>query len=217
MTRDDAVELILARLGQRQNDAALQAAAVLEMNLAQKQLERGAFKPWFLLSELRDVVTEAGEERIALPTDYLQESENGALWLVQNGVRAELRKTDYDLGLQQYPLPGVPKKYSLNGRYLRLHPTPDDIYSLQSQFFVSQPQITVAYNATTHGTDTNAWLTYAEDWLIAETGKALAATYTRDTELAAIFGGMAAEARTRIMTETVAREEVNYQRSMGDD
>jgi len=216
MTRDDAIELILARLGQRQNDEALQSAAVLEMNLAQKQLERGAFKPWFLLSELRDTVTQAGEERLALPADYLQEAENGALWLVQNGVRTELVKTDYELGLQQYPNAGVPKKYSLNGKYLRLHPTPDAVYSLQSQFFVSQPLITVAYNPTVHGTDTNAWLTYAEDWLIAETGKALAAAYTRDTELAVIFGGMATEARTRVMTDTVAREEANYQRSMGD-
>ena len=220
MNRDRAIDLLLARLGQRGNDAVLKAAAVTEMALMQENLERQAFKPWFLLSELRTVDTSANEERIALPDDFLEEPEEGAVWLLQpdnaTTPKKELIKTDYDVALQRFPIPAIPRFYSLGGNYLRIHPTPDAVYTLQTQFYVKQTQLTDVYGSA-DGLLTNNWLTYASDWLMAETGALLAATYTRDTELATIFQAQASVAHKRCYTETIQRQEANYNRQMGDD
>lgn len=219
MTRDQAIDILLSRLGQRGNDAVLKAAAVLELAFAQERLEGDKFKAWFLLSEMQDSVTTAGEERMPLPTGFLQEPDAGAMWRltgVTAAPRVELLKTDYDLGVARYPTSGKPVKYSLSGKYFRLHPTPDAVYNLQSQFYVRDTALTDVYGSA-DGAATNEWLTNASDWLIAETGYILATTYTRDKEAAQAFAEARTLARARVYTETVARIEANYSRQMGDD
>lgn len=219
MTRDQAILLLLSRLGQRQTDTVLQAAAVSEMNAAQERMEHEKFKPWFLLSEQKDVLTVAGEERLAVPSDFLEECEEGTLWrydatLAQPYV--DLKKDDYDNAKARYPNAGKPLRYSLSGNYFRLHPTPDAAYTIRSMFYVKQPVIPEAYGVPGLVT-TNAWLTFASDWLIAETGLVLAKYYTRDTDAATHFGNDLVVARNRCHTETVARMEANYSRQMGED
>lgn len=213
-TVGDLQSQLLRRCGRRSSADPLADDVLTEMDMAQRRLERDSFKPWFLLSEMRTAVTIPNEERLAVPEDFLEEVEEGSLWRYDPAAipaLSELKKTDYDLLVAQYPIPGLPLKYSLTDNYFRLRPVPDAIYQIQCQFYISH-----ALPSTLFG-GPNAWTAFAPDWLISETGRVIASTYIRDQELAAIFASEAQMARARCYKETIQRTEANYNRQMGDD
>lgn len=234
MTRDEAVKIILMRCGMRQNDKALQEAAVAEMILAQQtRLERSAFKPWFLLSETESTVTFPTEERIPLPKNFLQEYEEGALDIRDYDDDREdlegyivpayrsLTKDDYDYLQMKYPKgygrshDYAPQAYAVVGNYITLHPVPERTYMLRMKYYKKAEVFTQPYG---EGRElSNEWLTIAPDWIIGETGAVLAGSYIKDDATAAKFAEQASQARLAIYTEHVAREEANRSRSMGDD
>lgn len=234
MTRDEAVKIILMRCGMRQNDKTLQEAAVAEMTLVQQtRLERSAFKPWFLLSETSSAVTFPSEERITLPKDFLQEFEEGALYIrdydddkedqpgyVPPPFRA-LPKDDYDYLLERFPAgygrtsSYSPQAYSITNNYINLHPAPQGTYMLRMKYYKKAEVFSAPYG---EGDElSNEWLTICPDWIIGETGAVLAGSYIKDDATAAKFAQQAAEARQAVYVEHVARDEANRQRSMGDD
>jgi hypothetical protein len=235
MTRDEAVKIILMRCGMRQNDKALQEAAVAEMMLAQQtRLERSAFKPWFLLSETESTVTFPTEERIPLPKNFLQEYEEGALDIRDYDDDQEdlpgyvvpryrpLVKEDYDLLQDRFPAPGhgydsayAPQAYAIVNNYITLHPAPQRTYMLRMKYYKKAEVFPQPFG---EGAGlSNEWLTICPDWIIGETGAVLAGSYIKDDATAAKFSEQAALARQAIYVEHVARDEANRRRSMGDD
>jgi hypothetical protein len=219
VTRDDAIKLILRRCGDREDDTFLQQACVAEMQLAQEMvLEQADFKPWFLLSDFMRANTGALENRIPLPERFLEEHDEGLLWVREpsSGKYNPMARDDVDT-LEEYyseTAPRLPERYGVAKNYIILFPTPDLAYPLKMRCYLKEVTLTYDYGAEAdQAVKTNAWLTHAADWLIGETGRKIALLYLKDEVRANEF---MAQAR-RLYVQHVAREEANRDRTAGDD
>lgn len=219
MTRDEAIKLILQRAGRRENDQFLQEVAVLEMKIVQETtLEQADFKPWFLLSEFMRARTGANEPRMPLPTNFLEEHEEGLLWVLPIGATkyVPLRGDTIDTLEERYndKISGQPEAYGVAKNYFILFPSPDAEYPLKMRCYLKEPTFSEPYGS---GDQTNAWLTHAADWLVGEVGKKIASFYLKDEATAQKFAEEGQAAKQRLYVQHVAREEMNRQRSAGDD
>ncbi len=179
---------------------------------AQVMLERGAELPWFLLSEVASITTTDGEERMALPTDFLREWEDDPLWYFVAGsggdadTWTELAKDDLALLRSKYPGEGAPVAYALDVKYFRIFPTPDDTYTLKMMYFKADAVLTTNIE--------NQWLTYFPHLVIGEAGQLLA-TGLRDKDAIAIFQKWIDEGRNRMLIENEARMHASHGYTMG--
>lgn len=211
MLRDDCVNLIALRIGNRED---LAAAIVAEMQLAQalRMEEAGAFVPWFLETEMTTTVTTPGDERILLPSDFLIESEEQSLWRYDAAADQplfEMKKDSYDVLVQKYPVPGIPVAYALSANYFLLKPTPDTEYTIKMRYYAKDTVLTSNIE--------NKWLKYAPDLMIAVVGGVMATQYLQNQALAAIFQTEEAMARQRLWTKHEARQHVGRTYSMGEE
>ena len=218
MDRDAAVARIKSRL-QRSTDTALDTDIINEMQYVQQYiLEGGSFLPWFLINDYTDAgfITVDSIETVAVPTGFLREAEEGALW-IDNAANeptapwTELFKDDYD-ALRNSPLydgEGKPRRFALVGTNLYMRKTPDDAYLLRLLAYFSDTVLTVNVE--------NQWLKYASDWIISETGILMALNYLRDNVMTQAFAAQAKRARDRVLIEHEARMHTNRIYQMGDD
>lgn len=213
MTRDEVVSLLGYRLGSRTD---LDAKIILEMAYVQVYtLEgTGAFTPWFLESELANVNTAAGEERVALPDDFLGEIEDQSLWYYNpentDSPYTELHKSSYDRLILRYQASSIPREYSIAGDYILLRPVPDAEYNLRMRYYASDVLVTT-------GNIENKWLKYAADLFMAEVGAVMASKHIMNQNLAAEFRNDAAIARQRLYTKHEVRKHSNRTYGMGED
>lgn len=219
MTRDEAVQAIQRRFGfltKREDDI------VAEMQISQGRLERGiklpngagTFKPWFLCSEVQSAITVVGEQRVPIPTGFVAEKEDAALWVLDPDAEVddpwtELVKMEFDSMIQKYPGSGLPKAYAYMGTYFRLGPTPDLAYTLK---IVNYGQDT--FPAT--GSATNKWLTYAPEVLWSHTGLAMS-TILRDGVAMKEFGRILAEETLSLWINSEERLHANRSYTMGGE
>lgn len=214
MIRSAVIALIGQRLGKR---TTLDDVILSEMDLVQQTvLERnGRLQPWFLETEVATAGTTAEEERVALPTDFVMEKEEGGLWLYlanEEDPWVRLNKTDYQNMIQGHgDTPGQPEEYSLGGLYMRLRPIPDAEYVLKMIYYAAQP----LPSALAVGGE-NVWLKYAPDLVIAEVCKLVAEKHIQDFELANTFAPDIQRAWDRLHVETEAQQHTNRSYSMGD-
>ena len=208
MIKSALVDLIKMRLGNR-TDADIATRINAELDMAQYEMEQfGIFTPWFLLSTTTTVNTVAANPQIAIPSDLLQEYEEGALFY--NGL--PLPKHDEDFLSQKFfeAEPGAPEAYTLSGEYFVLYPTPDAVYALTMKYY---QQDTVPSSVATSGE--NKWMKHAADWLLAKTGAAIA-RFIKDAEAQALFAVDEQKAAERLYTKHVDRAERNSPRAKGD-
>lgn len=215
MTKTEFITLLKQRL-LNNNDTALNEIIVSEMDHVQSTILEGAeFWPWFLLSETVNSNTTALERRVAVPEDFLAEWEDGTLWRYDetdsDDKWIELKKDDYDANLARYPGDGSPKKYAQDDSYFYLFPRPDAVYQLRMKYYAKQILPSVLTSS-----ETNAWLTYASDWFLAEVGAIIASLHLDMEKQAMKFDAMAAKAKRRLYVLNTAREEQNNSRHMGD-
>lgn len=209
MTRGEAIAEVALGLGNRTD---LDAQIGVQLQRAQRALEEDAAlqKLPFLLSEYTRTNTTAGEERVALPVDFLGEYDEGTLWIYDATLSdpwKELEKGWLEELKAYYVGEGEPKEYALSGGYFRLFPTPDDAYELRMLYWQRQPTLV-------NLGDTNAWLTEAADLLIAETG-VRTAKYVRDAAALKMFAADRQVAYDRAMRMISAREVSNTDFVMG--
>lgn len=169
MDRDTAVSRLQRRLGFRTD---LEAAIIDELQQAQIEHEEEflASPPWFLLEEISSASTVAGEERLPVPENFLQECEQGTLWVYDSSEDdpwIELPKGFYENLKAYYTTQERPKRYSLVGPYFRLHPTPDKVYTIRLLYYKR--------DATLTSNIENQWLKYAPGVLMYSAGIAIAA------------------------------------------
>jgi hypothetical protein len=220
MTRDDLIRTVLGRLGNRQNDVALQAVAVDEWQLVQSvKLEGADFKPWFLLSALEETTLVAGDERLSLPTRFLMEYDEGALFWRPTPADTWLPIPKFDLDYASARNPGLghPQSYSIVGNKFIISPTPDLAYEVAMRYYKSEPAISGTYLQPDAVVTSNQWTTLGADWALNELGVVLAGFHTRDQEAASGFLAQAQAAKQRLLTETIARQEANADRQMGEN
>jgi len=209
MTIDEVVTLVLNRCGNRSGDSGLTSAALLELKMLQGRLEEAPDPPWFLISERADGEVTQSEPRLELPSDFLMELEEGALFLVKgDGTEKELKKDEYDRLRRTYlnTEEGEPEWYTIRGKYIYLFPTPDAAYEVRLVYYKRD-------TAPATGV-TNEWSTYAADVLIAELGMVISGEYLKDERTRKQFETDLAIARKRLKDKNIARGEVNMLNQM---
>ena len=217
MIRDSAVDLLMGRLGNRSN-ATLQQAVIDEMVFVQENVLEGALElPWFCLSEKSYAVTTPSEERLALPSDFLAEWEEGDIFLLESdGSQTPLIRADWDVIKIQDSLKGSgkPTHYDIGGDYYLFRKIPDDTYTIQQRYYQRQTSLAGSYGDAANVE--NNWLKWASDWLLAETGIRVAKYRLQSEKMANLFVNDVVAARERIRLKNIAMIESNKIRSMGD-
>jgi len=210
MTRDEAVAQIQQRMGFH---TGLASEIQTALQQAQQQLEHGEELPWFLKSEYATINTVADEERVVVPTDFLRELEDDE-WLYHYDAAALLPEDEHIPlekvppleGRWRYPGSGAPKLYSLDKDYIRIFPTPDDIYTLKMQYYKQ--------DAVLSSNIENEWLKHRPFILIGLAGMHVTSG-SRDQAAYDKFSNLyAAEYMTMINVE-IARQEAGATRQRG--
>lgn len=222
MTRDQAINLILARCGRRESDTYLRDQAILEMALVQQDVLEGSdFKPWFLLSEYMRATSGVNEQRMPLPELFLEEHEEGLLWVkpVDRVNYTPVQRGDVDDLEVEYEgaAPGMPAHCGIAKNNLLLYPVPDRAYQMKIRCYLREPVLDYPFGQAGTNPLTNAWLTHAPLWLINATGAVMQREYLKDHAAADALDKQASDAKTRLYVQHVAREEMNRTRKIGDD
>jgi hypothetical protein len=222
MTRDQITAAIKRRLGfWTGNDSEI----ATELQEAQIRLEQGIvlpkggiFLPWFLVSEVASAAMVSGEERSPLPTDFLSELEEGALWLYDANAPTDtqfkpLAKDDLDFLKADQPGTGSPVAYSQSGTYFRLKPTPDSSAA-------ANKSLKLLYRAKdailSTGVSENNWTKYAHELMVGEAGTMIAQSL-RDPTAAKIFGDTVVVERHRLYMATESRLHENRRYIIGGE
>ena len=214
MTRDEAIALIQQQLGFRTD---LESTIILNLKAAQLLLEKEPTKPWFLLSEDSYVRTTAAEQRLQLPSDFLQEAEEAVLRYVPDedddadvdtSNEVELVKEDYDVLRVNYKsnVEGPPEAYALVGEYFRLFPTPDDDYLIRMIYYKQDTVLDTNVE--------NAWLKHAPYVLMGKAGWQIASAL-RDSFAQTTFSKWEAQGRVILFSQNEARAHVNRSYQVG--
>lgn len=211
MTRDEAVAAIKLQLGFRSNQ---DSNIVTCLQLAQTQLELQPTKPWFLVSEDSFKRLTVSETRLTLPSDFLQEHEDGCLYYVPDDADGPedhvlLAKDDYDVlkGNFADTASGPPQAYAILGKYFRVFPVPDDTYVIRMTYY---KQDTVLSSNVENG-----WLKYAPFALMGKAGQLIAGGPLRDGEAMKVFQSWEAQGMLSLNGQEVARNVTNHNRQIG--
>ena len=209
MLRSVAVEQVRYNMGNQQTNINDQIIANMQF-VQEFVLEGDTFKPWFLLSEDSTIQTTAEEDRLPQPSDFLMEYEQGSLMIEYEAPAAgslpsrycPLKKRTTDSAYSAFSGDGKPQLYATSGKYFRLFPRPDKSYYIMMRYYQRDVALTTDIE--------NLWLEWAADWLIAETALKTAHDIG-NTDSIKKLEGMVARARDRVMTEDIARKEVNHE------
>lgn len=216
MTRDEAVAAIQLQLGFR---TTLSSSIILQLQLAQTTLEKGTVLPWFLISEDSYIDTTADEQRIPIPTDFLEETDEAVLRYVPTTVTEEdpevdLVKDDYDVLRKNYLdtstgaiQSGPPKAYCLMGEYFRIFPTPDDEYRLRMVYYKQDTSLSTNVE--------NGWLKHVPKLLMGLAGKQLSGGPLRDAMAYKIFDEWEQTGRARLVQKINSRQLANRSLQVG--
>jgi hypothetical protein len=212
MNNTEVLDWMLERLGGRRNFS--RSTLLLELNAKIKEFERGSFLPWFL-EGLWETTISTGTSSLALPTDFLQEVENGALELVAaTGRFVYPKKRPFEamqLIRQNFPEGGVPSYYSVWGGQLHVAPTPLSDYALTLPYFKKTPEVTDA------AVDATSWLAEATNFISYSTLADVSANELKDDSSASKFRTLAAEAYARLYRYNEARQHTNADYVIGED
>ena len=215
MTRDEARDRILERLGKRSVDEYGQAI-FYEMDDVQKyELEQDVtLLPWFMITESSSAEFTVNEERLEIPTDFLLEHEDSRLQVYNSTSQkwVPMLKDDWDTIVAKYDDsdPGQPAMYALVNQYFRVRPVPDFAYPVKFLYYAAQ-ELPAQSNVE------NVWLQYAADLLLARVGERMASRHLQDMELATKFAAEALVARDRLWRQNEARMHAGRDYQMGDD
>lgn len=212
MNFGEAVTNIAKKLGNRTD---LDESIKAEIKLAQAELEASRTLPWFLLQEELYTTIAAGDKRVQIPSDFLREYENGALWVEDTdaGTFTQLTKVHFD-DLRRVELitsdddeNAAPTYYALAGTFFHIVPAPAEATRLRIMCYRRADELT-------DPSDTNLWLDNNPELLLAKAGMRMA-QYLRSTELYAMFQSQYTENMTSQEQANVAREMENFEGCMG--
>lgn len=207
MTRDEAVSRMKETLQRDDIDDRL-ARALQE---AQRHREQGtSLPPW--LVERATINLVAGTATVALPSDFLRETDDETMRYTPDGTDspAFVYRKYYNDAVAAYASsdPSGPKVFVVRfPTDILFFPVPDDDYVLSWSYYKRGD-----FLAT--GSDTNEWLTYAPELLIAEAGVRIARTL-RDQGALEDFSAMLLAHRQALMNEIVEDEVASGGLTMG--
>ena len=215
MLRDAAVDLIMKRLGNR-NNATLRNDIINEMAYVQEQLLEATYPlPWFLIQKDDTLVTVADTETVALPAGFLDMWEDGGLAYVDSdGEICKLVREDYDIIRKkaQGNATGAPEYYDIVGANIYFQRIPNDAYNLELWMYQRDTLITGEYGDASNLE--NSWLREAADWLMGEVGMIIAGQQLVGDKVYPFFEKQAARGREQLLRRITAREENSKERFM---
>lgn len=209
MLRSTAIALMKQILGFRRD---ADTSYVTSLVAAQEQLEINPVKPWFLLTENATTFMTIGEQRVPLPSDFLEEHEDDALFYMPSDTSKEevpliKRDLDYLKGLYTRTATGEPETYALVNDYFRVFPTPDDTYELKMIYYARDESLA--------DTDLeNKFLKWVPYLLIGQAGL-LMATGLRDKSAREMFAKMASDGLLLMNSQNEARAQANREMQIG--
>lgn len=209
MTRDQAVAVIQEALGFRSD---LANSIITQLVNAQVSMEEGPVYPWFLLSLDSTIVTTASNAKVKVPTDFLEESEDHALYIEdEDGNDIMLEKEEYDhlksvFGVES-DSEGFPTHYSLDGLYFRLFPIPDGLYTLRMSYYKRGEDLSSSNIE-------NVWLKHAPWVLIGLAGERIASSL-RDDKAKTYFHNEYAKGVVSMNARNEGRAHANRRYIMG--
>lgn len=203
MTTDEMIANLQSLLGKI--GTVLDSEILVELRLAQTQVERGPTLPWFLIKD-KKADTVVGEPRLAVPIDFLREAEYSALAILNTDNEfVILDKADLDDLREAYAgeNQGLPEDYGLLGGQFWLFPVPDAIYTVKMQYYAQDAQLAT-------GDSGNLWSTYYPDLLMGLAGVNLC-LHLRALNIMPRFEQMVTVARQQMIADETAREAANRQ------
>lgn len=212
MTRDEAVTLMKQIMGFRKT---LDTECQIALRAVQNKLELGLIKPWWMVAENHTIRTDdSGEQRIALPDGFIEETDDDVLTYIPDTVEGgsptevPLIKDDYKALRHAYRASSAapPEAYALHGKYVWVFPVPDDMYQLRWTFYKRDTTLTSNIE--------NNWLKYVPELLIGEAGLMIA-TAVRDAEAKAEFTRLKQEGLIMLAGHEASRESANRVYQMG--
>lgn len=213
MTGKEIIDLIMGRCNRTAPEFRVKVLAELTLVQVDRLEKRPQFPDW-LIGEQSDALTTAGESRLYLPLDFIQEVEDMNLVFVEEdtGAESDMDRKGWDELITEYPgvEPGVPRAYTVRGNYLYLKPTPDAEYRIRFPGYYAKQDLPID-DATFH----NAWTDNAPNLMIGLTGMVMAAQYLKDMELAQSFATIARDANAELDVYITATQEANRTRRMG--
>lgn len=214
MTGAQALNLLMARLGNRTNTT-LRANCLLEMNLVQSAtLEGGPLLPWFLITTDATLALSVGVRELTLPTNFLRELDEGGRIEIKNSDLEwkTMTKGEYQELLvhwEEETTSELPLDYALLGTQIAVFPLPEVASPIRMRYLGTGA--TIADDAVE-----TVWLKYAADLVIAETGIIVASKHVReDPQKVKEFRDDRDKAYARLLAANTARAEANLNRRMG--
>jgi hypothetical protein len=214
MTRDEAVDLLMGRLARR-SSLVTQQDIINEMAFVQSFILEGDPTPlWFLLTESAETTTLADDERLPVPSDFLQEWEEGSLYVSETsgGDLTSMVKDDWDTIKEKIKGSGKPEYYDISGDYFLLRKVPNDAYYITMRYYARAASLAGVYGDAANVE--NKWLEHAADLLIAEVGVIIANQYLQSKTMVELFLRQAGTAKDRLIRKDTIMKEVNKQRFM---
>lgn len=222
MNGQDALNLVMSRLGNR-TEPALRALCLAEMKLLAREIEDGAWKPWFLFRHLVFVgSTSAGVSQVVASNILdLDDDQAGVFYYddtrtvdmyrrLERGMLRFLKDKYFEEEM------AAPREYDMtgsgSGSLLHIFPTPDAGYQIYFSGFYRESQ-----NIADSTDETTVWLTQVPSLIIAGTTMKMAATHTRDDTVAAANGTLYAKALQDLNTQSVSKKVSGLNLTMGDD
>lgn len=165
MTRDEAVALVLQRLGNR-SGTAVENRVIADMQLAQIELEQAVEKPWFLLSSRVALNNEASPtDELLLPDDFLAEYKDGLLQVDIDGTWKKVEKLDgkrFEAVDDNVYSDYAPMFYTLAKDKIFLRADPEEVLDFRWDYFAKDDVLSTDV--------TNLWLTNVPEVLICAAG-----------------------------------------------
>lgn len=214
MTTDEMITHLQSLLGKI--GTVLDTQILQELKLAQIFLESRGELPWFLLKE-KYASTVADEARLAIPTDFLLEAEESALWYVTSeGAFKVIKKGEQDTLRAYWNNDGTsdddtkgPRAYALVNGYFFLYPTPGEVYTVRMYYYASDTVLAT-------GDSGNLWSTHFPDLLMGLAGQNLLVHFREnDPNVISRVNSMAAAGERRLIGKITAREMANMEMSYG--
>lgn len=221
MLRDAAVSKVQQLLGFRSDKT---AEIIQEFQDQQNELENSPELPFFLRTEVEDMVSVVDDERMALPEGFIREWDEDALWIKANELGepqwsklvkdgpAYLRESlqlDVDDTTAETVETGRPIAYAIAKEFstdppfaddtpdIILFPAPKEIFTFRMIYYKKDHLLTSNIE--------NRWLKYLPFLLIGKVGLVMGASF-RDKEAIQIFGAFVAEGTKRLHELTTAQD-----------
>lgn len=219
MNRDETIQEVADRLGNRTN---LNSKILRNLSYVQRFVcERYPILPWFLITENLFATTTINEPKLQVPTGFLREVENGALWRQRTPDETsgkpwvELEKQPHDklrsaLG-NELKTPGPPTHYAILGEYWILAPVPDKEYTIYTRCY----QRDLMASEFSSGGETNGWMSHEWELLVAETVLRTARHLQWEQAIMREFRSDRDEAKRNFFVNEEARTNANLHYRMG--